>query len=95
MKHSRAGNMARNICTRSQNVILLTGNVVSTYDIVSNLKKGVVFNNLNLRYSYQYISVKLGGGTRIEVLVKKPFVRNDLLCALSALFMTKVVSSRL
>ena len=32
-QHSRAGSRARNICTRSQIVILLTGNVFSTDNI--------------------------------------------------------------
>jgi hypothetical protein len=42
-KHSRAGSRAKNICTRSQNVSLLTGNV-STDDMVRCAAKEVYVN---------------------------------------------------
>ena len=47
-KHSRAGSIARNICTRSQNVILLIGNV-STDDMVSCGVNEVKYVNLKKR----------------------------------------------
>jgi hypothetical protein len=39
VKHSRAGSTARNICARSQSVILFIGNI-STDDMVEGMRSG-------------------------------------------------------